>query len=258
MKLKTTLYRKLPVYFILGIICLTSLSALMKPKFRVFVKTSKAADHKKMMTAARPFLKKMANENGFDVYITDDNRLVNEENLSRYQVFVQLQEAPFDLTPKEQAAVQKFIEMGKGWVGIHAAGLTGTLYTNPEKPYWQWFEDAMGGVKYTPHPAFQTGTLIIEDHQHPVTQNLPDKMEISDEWYEFDKSPRANVRVLARADESTYRQNKKMGDHPLIWVNEKYHRMLYIGIGHDASLCVNPDYAILVRDAILWASEPSK
>ena len=231
------------------------ISASRKKDFKVFVKISRAADHNKMMTAARPFLEKIASENHFTVAITDDNSLVNDANLSKYQVFIQLQEAPFDLSEQEQLAVQKFIEKGKGWVGIHAAGLTGTLYTNPEKKYWQWFEDAMGGVKYTPHPKFQKGTLIIEDHKHPVTKNLPDKMEISDEWYEFDKSPRPNVRVLATADESTYKQNKPMGDHPLIWVNEKYRRMVYIGIGHDASLCVNPDYAVLVRDAVLWAAE---
>jgi uncharacterized protein len=233
----------------------TGIVSIDKPSFRVFVKTSKAADHKKMMAAAKPFLKKLARENGFTVDVTDDNRKVTAENLSRYQVFVQLQEAPFDLSPAEQAAVQQFIEQGRGWVGIHAAGLTGTLYTNPDKPYWQWFENAMGGIKYSPHPAFQKGTLIIEDRTHPVTKGLPTTMEVSDEWYEFDKSPRANVRVLARADESTYRQHKPMGDHPMIWVNEKYERMVYIGIGHDPSLLINPDYQMLLRNAILWAAK---
>lgn len=255
MKMMRSLHGKLLICLVGVTLCIVNSAAVKKPTFKVFVKTSKAADHKKMMSAARPFLKKMAKENGFDVDISDDNRLVTEQNLSKYQVFVQLQEAPFDLAPAEQLAIQKFIEQGKGWVGIHAAGLTGTLYTNPDKPYWQWFEDAMGGVRYIPHPAFQKGTLVIEDHKHPVTRNLPDKMEISDEWYEFNKSPRPNVRVLAHADEKTYRQNKPMGDHPLIWVNEKFDRMVYIGIGHDPSLCVNPDYTILVRDAILWAAK---
>jgi type 1 glutamine amidotransferase len=237
---------------VVSVLCLSVRPA---QRFKVFVKTSKAADHKKMMRASRVLLKSMGRESGFDVDITDDNRKVTEKNLARYQVFVQLQEAPFDLAPTEQAAIQKFIEQGKGWVGIHAAGLTGTLYTNPDKPYWQWFEEAMGGVRYTPHPAFQKGTLVIEDRNHPVTRNLPEKMEISDEWYEFDKSPRPNVRVLAHADERTYRPNKPMGDHPLIWVNEKYDRMVYIGIGHDASLCANADFKTLVRDAILWAGK---
>jgi len=44
-----------------------------------------------------------------------------------------------------------------------------------------------------------------------------------------------------------------MGDHPIIWTNEKYRRMIYIGIGHDPSVFTNQSYVILLRDAILWA-----
>jgi type 1 glutamine amidotransferase len=86
-------------------------------------------------------------------------------------------------------------------------------------------------------------------------RNLPERFEVADEWYEFNKSPRSNVHVLATADESTYKQNKPMGDHPIIWTNEHYHRVVYIGIGHDASLCTDPNYVMLVKNAILWAAE---
>ncbi|MES1221570.1 MAG: ThuA domain-containing protein, partial [Bacteroidota bacterium] len=181
---------------------------------------------------------------------------VNDANLANYQVFLQLHEAPFDMSYDQQAAIQKFIEQGKGWVGIHAAGLTGKDFLAPQKKYWQWFEDYMGGVTYSPHPAFQKGVVIIEDHKHPVTKNLPDRFEVPDEWYEFNKNPRPNVRVLGVADESSYKQNKPMGDHPIIWTNEKFDRMIYIGIGHDASLCSDKNFTILVRDAILWAASP--
>ena len=104
----------------------------------------------------------------------------------------------------------------------------------------------MGGVIYSPHPRFQQGTLVIEDRNSPITKGLPAKMVISDEWYEFNESPRPRVHVIATADESTYKPNKPMGDHPMIWTNEKYPRTVYIAIGHDASLCVNPDYQVLV------------
>ncbi len=221
--------------------------------FKVLVVTSHAKDHLKMIAAATPMLQAMAAENHFSVDITNDDKVVNDSNLANYQVFVQLQEAPFDMSTDEQASLQKFIERGGGWVGIHAAGLTGQQFLIPGMHYWQWFEDFLGGVIYSPHPRYQKGTLIIEDHNHPITRNLPHKMEISDEWYEFNESPRSRVRVLARADESTYHQNKPMGDHPMIWVNEKYRRMVYIAIGHDASLCANPDYRTLLLNAILWA-----
>ena len=228
--------------------------ATTRPTFNVLVVTSRAKDHSKMMAAAAPMLKMMATDNHFDVDITDDDTVINDANLARYQVFVQLQEVPFDMTPPEQAALQKFIEQGHGWVGIHAAGLTGQKFLGRGATYWSWFETFLGGVIYSPHPAYQKGTLVIEDRNHPVTRNLPEKMMISDEWYEFNESPRPRVHVLAHADESTYKQNKPMGDHPMIWINENYRRMVYIAIGHDASLCVNRDFEVLVRDAILWAA----
>lgn len=234
------------------------LSAGNRTAFKVLVVLSKAADHKRMMEGAKPFLEKIARENNFSIDITDDTSLLNDASLSSYQVFIPLQLAPFDISSQQQKAIQKFIEQGKGWVGIHAAGLTGKNFIAPGTGYWQWFENAMGGVIYSPHPAFQKGSVIVEDRTHPVTRNLPATFEVSDEWYEFDKSPRENVHVLASADEKTYKQNKPMGDHPIIWINENYRRMIYIGIGHDVSLCTDNNYAILIRDAILWAASKGK
>ena len=240
------------------LICVLLVSCMFsfqKPHaFKALVILSRADDHAKMMTAARLFLEKIAATNGFEVEITDDTSFLNDKYLKKFSVLIQLQQAPFDMSALQQAAVQRFIEKGSGWVGIHAAGLTGKQFISPQRTYWQWFEDFMGGVVYSPHPAFQKGTVVVEDRTHPITRNLPARFEVSDEWYEFDKSPRPNVKVLATADESSYRQNKAMGDHPIIWVNPKFRRMVYIGIGHDASLCTDPNFTTLVRDAILWAS----
>jgi len=207
-----------------------------------------------MIAAARPVLEQMAKDNGFSLDFTDDTSRISDAGLAGYQVFVMLHLAPFDMSYSQQAALQKFVEQGKGWVGIHAAGLTGREFLGSGGgKYWQWFEDFMGGVTYSPHPAYQKGTVLVEDHTHPVTKNLPAKIDISDEWYEFNKSPRSTVRVLASADESTYHQNHPMGDHPIVWTNERYRRMIYIGIGHDPSVFDNSDYTRMVRNAIIWA-----
>jgi type 1 glutamine amidotransferase len=87
-------------------------------------------------------------------------------------------------------------------------------------------------------------------------KNLPSSFTLYDEWYEFDKSPRPNVHVLATADETSYKPNKPMGDHPMIWTNPSYDRAIYIGIGHDTTACTDPNFTILMRDAILWAASP--
>lgn len=206
-----------------------------------------------MISAAKPVLEKLAHDNRFEMDFTDDSSVINDDNLKNYQAFVMLHLAPFDMKPSEQAALQKFIESGHGWVGIHAAGLTGREFLDPKSVYWDWFEDFMGGVLYSPHPHYQRGTVVVEDKKHPVMRGLPDRFEVSDEWYEWNKSPRGAVRVLATADESTYKQNHPMGDHPIIWTHEKYRRMLYISIGHDPSILENKDYLHLLKNAILWA-----
>jgi type 1 glutamine amidotransferase len=222
---------------------------------RVLVVGSTDPNHSPMVEKAKALFESIAGETGVQLDLTQNGTALTDENLSRYDVVVQLHLAPFDLSTEQQDALQRFILRGKGWVGVHAAGLTGTQFVK-SGGYWQWFEDFLGGVVYSPHPALQKGSVVIEDRIHPVTRNLPERFEVVDEWYEFDKSPRPNVHVLGRADESSYHQNKPMGDHPILWTNPKFDRMVYIGIGHDVSMCTDPNFRVLLRDAILWAGRP--
>ena len=55
-------------------------------------------------------------------------------------------------------------------------------------------------------------------------------------------------------DERTYQQTHPMGDQPIVWTNEPYGRMIYIGIGHSPAVWTDKNFAILVQDAVLWAS----
>ena len=242
----------------LGILILTipTLAGAQKLPFRVLVVASPDPDHGPMIIQSKAFLEKIGSENNFRIDFTRDATLINKENLADYQVLVQLQLAPFEMTQEEQNALQYFISQGNGWVGVHAAGLTGRQFIAPETPYWNWFENMMGGIIYSPHPAKQTGRIIVEDKTHPVMKNLPSSFSFYDEWYEFDKSPRPNVNVLATADETSYKPEKPMGDHPMIWTNPAYNRVIYIGIGHDTTACTDANFKILMRDAILWAASP--
>ncbi len=209
-----------------------------------------------MIAAARPWFARLAAAQHYQIDFSDDTSLINTANLRHYQVFVQLQLAPFDLSDQQQAALQQYIEAANGWVGIHAAGLTGSEFYAKGRRNWQWFEDFMGGVKYSPHPAFQQGVVKIEDTAHPLMKGVSASFRIGDEWYEFGKSPRGNVHVLGIADESSYHQNKPMGDHPVIWTNENYPRTVYIGVGHSPEVFASKDYTTLLQNAIRIAATP--
>jgi len=238
------------------LVCLNNRTEAQKSLFRVLVIASPDPDHGSMINKAKPFFEKIASENNFELDFSRDAKLINEDNLSNYQVFVQLHLAPFEMTTEEQKALQHFISRGKGWLGIHAAGLTGNQFMPKETPYWQWYEKMFGGVIYSAHPAQQTGKMIVEDRTHPVMKNLPASFNFYDEWYDFNTSPRSRVHVLATADETSYKPEKAMGDHPMIWTNPDYDHVIYIGIGHDTTACSDPNFGILIRDAILWASSP--
>jgi|GEM_PF-36627 len=210
--------------------------------------------HYPMVKASRPLFQHLATENNLDIDLTCDLSALTEDSLARYQVLIQLHQAPFELTAQQQYAIQQFISKGRGFIGLHAAGLTGAQFTRPGRTYWQWYQQLMGNAVYSPHPPLQQGTVIVEDHDHPVTRHLPRSFSIRDEWYEFEKSPRQNVHVLATADETTYKPAHPMGDHPIIWTNPQYDRVLYIGIGHDTSICTDTNFTILLKDAIDWAA----
>jgi type 1 glutamine amidotransferase len=228
--------------------------AASQSTFKVFMIASKASDHIVMSTEAKIQVEKLGLANGFTVDYTTDPSLITEANLAKYQVFLQMHFAPFEMNVAQRAVFQKFIDEGKGWVGVHAAGLTGDQFGNGT---WPWYTAFFGGVTYVTHPALQTGTILFEDRAHPITKNLPASFQLKDEWYEWNKNPRPNVHVLGKADETTYNQVKSQGDHPIVWTNQTYPKMVYVGIGHDVSDWTNANYILLIREALLWAKPAS-
>jgi type 1 glutamine amidotransferase len=223
-------------------------------KIKVFVIGSMDKNHTPMVIKAMPMFQKMAEDNNFEIHFTRDTAELNFPNLSQYQVFIQLSIAYFDFSRPQQFAIQQFIKSGRGWIGIHGAGLTGKQFASKDGRDWKWYWHLLGDAYYIPHPPLQDGVVSIVDREHPVTKNLPTSFSLRDEWYEFENAP-SNVHVLAVADESTYKPRKPMGYHPTIWTNPDYNRVLYISVGHDSTSCANESYKILLRDAIRWAAD---
>ena len=116
----------------------------------------------------------------------------------------------------------------------------------------------MGDIIYKNYiPTFASATVKVEDKSHPVMHGIPSSFVIKkEEWYTYNKSPRANVHVIASVDESTYNpdSNIKMGDHPVIWTNLNFPaRNVYIFMGHSPDLFNNPYYTTIFRNALFWA-----
>ncbi len=248
--------KKASIIFLLFASTLLSCHA-QNPRFKVLALYENGGHHVAYSAVGKIWLNKLAADSNFTIdYITNTNT-INDSTLANYQLFIQLDYAPYAWTPAAVAAFQKYIEEGRGgWIGFHHATLLGEF---DGYPMWQWFSDFMGGIRWKAYIAtFVSATVHVEDKTYPVMKGLADTFTISkEEWYTYDKSPRPNVHVIASVDESSYNPDSKikMGDHPVIWTNEKMKaRNVYIFMGHAPELFDNSSYTTLFRNAIFWAA----
>lgn len=225
--------------------------------FRVVAIAEHDGIHKPFVDRAKIWLDKLAADSNFAVDYIEDTEQIDDAFLAKYRLFIQLNYPPYNWTDKAQTAFIKYIDEGKGgWIGFHHATLLGEF---DGFPMWPWFHDFMGGIRFKNYIAtFVTGEVTIEDTGHPAMKGIPSPFKIKDEeFYTYDKSPRANVRVLASVDERTYTPNSdiKMGDHPVVWTNEhKKARNIYIFMGHRPEHFDNKAFTRLFGNSIFWAA----
>ncbi|PWT89393.1 MAG: hypothetical protein C5B56_07210, partial [Proteobacteria bacterium] len=206
------------------------------PRFRVLALAERASgDHQKFVDAARVYLDRLAAENDFAVDFVTGTERINDDVLSRYKLFIQLNYPPYRWAPVAKQAFVDYITQGKGgWIGFHHASLLGDFDGYPMDP---WFSDFLGGIRFTHYiPDFAKATVKIEDPSSPLARGMPSSFPIDkEEWYTWSRSPRPNVKVLATVDESSYVPNtmiKMGGDHPVVWSNPNYKaRNVYIFMG---------------------------
>lgn len=227
------------------------------PAFHVIVLTERGGIHEGFVVAALDWLQAFAQEQNFDFTVINKPDSLSETYLSHFQVFIQLNFPPYMWPESSKNAFIKFMEAGRGgWIGFHHASLLGEF---DGYPMWDWYSQFMGGIRWKNYIAAKAaGTVQVEDRNHPVMKGLPADFSIpDDEWYTYDKDPRPNIHVIAHVDESSYQppSDIKMGDHPVIWSNEKYKtRNIYFQMGHHAHIFRSADFRKMFGNAILWAA----
>jgi len=246
----------------LSVICLFSICTVWAqqkaPRFKVIALYENGGHHVEYSKAAKVWLDQLAASNNFAVDYIQNTDQIDDAFLAQYQLFIQLDYAPYAWKEKAVTAFQKYIEQGKGgWIGFHHATLIGEF---DGYPMWTWFYRFMGRIKFQNYIAtFAAATVKVEDKKHPVMKGVSSSFPVAkEEWYTYDQSPRPNVHVLATVDESTYEpasEIKMKGDHPVVWTNPEYKaKNIYIFMGHAPELFQNKDYTTLFRNAIFWAA----
>lgn len=192
-----------------------------RPRILVFTKT--AGFHHSSIPAGVQAIEKLGAANEFDVDTTSNADFFQEDTLKKYDALVFLNTTGNLLEGNQETALERFIQAGGGYMGIHAAS---------DAEYdWGWY-GRMVGAYFDSHPQQQQATLIVKDKQHPSTSHLPDKWTRTDEWYNFKKISK-DIHVLMTIDEKTYQGGKNGDDHPMAWYHEyDGGRVFYTELGH--------------------------
>ena len=191
-------------------------------------------------------LKKLGEQNGFTVEVTEDSNAFTDANLARFSAVVFLSTTGDILNDDQQAAFERYIRSGGGFLGIHAAA--DTEYD------WPWYGRLVGAYFKT-HPAIQDATVVVVDRVHPSTKHLPMRWQRRDEWYGYRTSPRGKVHILATLDERTYEGGGMGDDHPIAWCHEfDGGRALYTGGGHTNESFAEPAFLQHLLGGILWTA----
>src|ERR1051326_6885573 len=157
-------------------------------------------------------IRRLGEQNGFAVDATEDSSVFTPQNLARYRVIVFLSATGNVLDQEQQQALHDYVLGGGGFVGIHGAMFGPSACEDA----WEWYHQ-LCGVSFKNHSAVVPARVQIEDPSNPSTAGLPVQWSRTDEWYNYEGTPRGQARVLATVDESTYPGGSVGPDHPIAW-----------------------------------------
>lgn len=195
--------------------------------------------------AAIAAIQQLGRQNGFDVDSSNNSNVFTDSNLQRYAAVVFVSTTGDVLNVQEQNAFTRFIQSGKGYVGIHAAADT--------EYGWSWYNQLIGGY-FMNHPNLQNATLEVVDQTFIATRHLPKYWRRFDEWYSFQSTYWRDVKVLITIDEKSYTGGEHGRYHPMSWY--QYFdggRSFYTQLSHQIESFSDPTFTQHILGGILFA-----
>ncbi|MCA5004920.1 ThuA domain-containing protein [Sphingobacterium bovistauri] len=166
---------------------------------------------------------KLLKDNQIQFQHTEDAKYFHVDSLKKFDGIIFLNTTGDILDETQKKNFQKFIQSGKGYVGIHAASDT--------EHNWPWYGALVGGY-FNSHPAVQDATINVINRTHPSTSHLQKTWIHRDEWYDF-KDVKPGLNILMNLDETSYKGGKMGKFHPIAWFQEfDGGRSFYTGLGH--------------------------
>ena len=247
---------KLPKLLVVSLLALVASTPAVAEQFSVLLFTKTADWHHDSVAAGVTAIQELGKLHDFKVFWTDDaKRHINDKELAKYKVVIFLLTTGDILNDEQQAAFERYIRAGGGFVGIHSA--SDTEYD------WEWYTK-MVGYMFHIHPAVQTAVLKVEDYNFPGMDRFAKRFLATEEWYEFGPRKSDNLKFLLSVDEKTYKpaakwadkEGKGMGDfHPISWYHEyDGGRAFYTELGHLPATYSDANFMHHVYGGIYWAA----
>jgi type 1 glutamine amidotransferase len=203
-----------------------------QPSLLLFTRT--AGFRHDSIPAAVTALQALAEQHGFGLTRTEDARQFTDQTLSAFTAVIFLSTTGDVLIADEEAAFERYIAAGHGYVGVHAAA---------DCEYNWAYYGGLVGAYFREHSQVVPASVKLEPVTHAALTGLPSPWMRIDEWYAFRTNPRPDVTVLLTVDESTYDPGQGMmgADHPVAW----YHsyqggRAFYTALGHTTESFSDP------------------
>lgn len=229
--------------------------SLSAQQFRALLITETAGWHHASISSAERAMEALAARHHFDLDLYQPGMALTSQMLEPYDVAIFINTTHDIFDEEEQTAFEKFIQSGKGFVGVHAA--SDTEYD------WEWYTKLVGHM-FVIHPAIQTAMLDVVDRDFPGLERWPDRLLFTDEWYEFTPATVEGLNYLITIDENSYdpkadwgtKKGEGMGDlHPIAWYHEyDGGRSFYTAMGHMHEVFSEKLFLEHLYGGIYWAA----
>lgn len=241
------------IFFFVQVVCGYNLNA--QKQFKVLVVTTTKGFRHESLFAGFLALQDMGKRNFFDVVLLDDPNGFTDNYLAQFKAVIFLNTTGDIFDSAQQKVMERFIESGKGYVGIHSA--SDTEYD------WEWYTKLVGRM-FQIHPSIQTARINVIDNAFPGVQGFEGNKLWTEEWYEFGPEKIQGLNYILSVDESTYnpvvKPGAKMGNgmgklHPVAWYhNYDGGRSFYLALGHMPTDFSDPAFLNILFGGIFWAA----
>ena len=239
--------------------CLFVTTTAQQKQFKALLVTTTRGWHHESLHSGVLALKEMGIKNFFDVVLWEDPNGFTDKYLEQFQVIIFLNTTGDIFDSSQQKVMERFIQSGKGYVGIHSA--SDTEYG------WDWYTKLVGRMFFI-HPAIQTARLKIVDNTFPGLQGFANDRLWTDEWYQFGPDKATDLKTVLSVDESSYNPKADWGQkkgegmghlHPIAWYhNYDGGRAFYTALGHLPTNFSDPAFLNHLYAGIFWAATGKK